>query len=107
MSLIDKVIQNVEREVKPNFDIALKELDALSVDENERIARERYESGWKDELREMMQPFIDGVRKGESIQSLANLLGEVVATLTVKMAKDALIHHYFLKEIRLLQQERV
>jgi hypothetical protein len=107
MSWIEDTIGKVEKRMQEagiTFDRRLKDLEGLSVKEDERIARERFESGWKDDLREMLGPVDEALKRGEGVQGLVSLLGDVVVALITRRARDAVSHHYFLQQIRLLEE---
>jgi len=108
MSSLEDEINKAEKRMQEagiTFDGRLKDLEALSVEESERIARKRFESGWKDELREMLGPLEEALRRGEAVQGLVRLLvGDVVTYLTAWRARDAVSRHYLFRQIRLLEQ---
>lgn len=107
MSWIEDAINKAEkmmRERGPTFEQRLKYLEALSVEENERIVRERLESGWKDELRALLGPFDEALQRGEAVEALSVLLSDLVAELIRHRVRDAVSHHYLFQEVKLLKE---
>ena len=102
---IDK-IEKRRQEAGVTFDRRLKDLEAMSVEQNEDIAREAFESGWKDELREMLGPLEEALRRDEAVEVplVRLLLGDVVPDLIVSRATHAVPHHYLFRQIRQLEQ---
>jgi len=84
----------------------LKDLEALSLEESERIAREAFDSGWKDDLRSTLRPLDEALQHGEPIEGpLINLLlVEVIADLVASRATHPVSHYSLFRQIKRLEQ---
>lgn len=106
-SSIEDAIDKIEKRKQKaglTFDVRLKDLETMSIEQNERIAREALESGWKDEFRTMLGPLYEGLRRGEEAKGLVGVLMDVVADIIAWRATHPVSHHYLFRQIRLLEQ---
>jgi len=103
-SLAEKIILDCETLGMPLLSEKLQELNTISVEEDEQIARQYYESGWKDELRQLLQPF-DEERERDWVQAIVRLLLKVTAELVTVKTRDKATHHYLLREVKALREK--
>jgi hypothetical protein len=106
MSEIEEFIREAEKgEEGETLDTHLQNYSKASIDKIERIFRDAYESKWKDELRETLQPLLNASQEGKPLEAMYLLLMTIVARLIGKRRDDLIIHLYLLREIKLLKQK--
>jgi hypothetical protein len=81
--------------------------DKLSVEENEKLARERFKSGWKDEIRHMLEPFENRLGELHPKDATMELLLKLVANLAGRTVRNAVVNHCFLRQIKRLEAKNL
>jgi len=99
MNLFDETIRLVEKMELPAFDKKMEEATTISVEENEQLSRELWESKWKDDLRKLVEPIQDETDTPMLVQ-LVHCIMNLAAEVVVLKMKNSAYHHYFLKEIK-------
>ena len=104
MSPIDNLIEQTEKELEKRpplrtFDECMDFFDKLSVEENEKHAREQYQSGWKNELRSILKPYEDRLEK-VSNQATLELILALAFQFAFRSGKDAVTYHWLFRQVK-------
>ncbi len=104
------IIESTEKEIgkrpHPTFDELLERLDKLTVEESERIARNRVD-GWKDQLRDILRPFENKFDELHPQDATTQLLLHLIAQVEGRARKDAIVTHWLFRQIRMLEEKHV
>jgi hypothetical protein len=99
MSLLNEIVDGLK--ISVSLDEILSDLDSTTVEEQERILREYFESGWKDEAREHLRPWAEACERGEVTEDMFKAIA--IADVVSQLARNRIVQYYLLKEIRRLK----